>query len=74
MAQTNGHTVPIREYKLDTLAVHADDRLNTHTDVAPALHVSTTFRYDNASLVPSTDEEVSATRWDTLVTELMSPC
>lgn len=28
-----------------TLAVHADDQLNQTTDVAPAIHVSTTFRY-----------------------------
>ncbi|KAK4988330.1 hypothetical protein LTR28_001740, partial [Elasticomyces elasticus] len=28
-----------------TLAVHADDSINDSTDVAPALHVSTTFRY-----------------------------
>ncbi len=59
MANSNGaHVVPIREYKLDTLAVHADDKLNSSTDVAPALHVSTTFRYDNAKLNPVSDEEV----------------
>ncbi|KAF2729321.1 cystathionine gamma-synthase-like protein [Polyplosphaeria fusca] len=28
-----------------TLAVHADDRVNILTDVAPAIHTSTTFRY-----------------------------
>ncbi|CAD6573311.1 MAG: hypothetical protein ASARMPRED_005990 [Alectoria sarmentosa] len=28
-----------------TLAIHADDQLNRSADVAPALHVSTTFRY-----------------------------
>ena len=28
-----------------TVAVHADDILNASADVAPALHVSTTFRY-----------------------------
>ncbi|KAK5005547.1 hypothetical protein LTR28_007584 [Elasticomyces elasticus] len=28
-----------------TLAMHADDSINDSTDVAPALHVSTTFRY-----------------------------
>lgn len=47
-----------REYAPDTLAVHADDVMNTYTDVAPALHVSTTFRYDNSRLVPISDEEV----------------
>jgi cystathionine gamma-synthase len=30
---------------LSTLALHADDVLNTESDVAPALHVSTTYRY-----------------------------
>lgn len=28
-----------------TIAVHADNRVNVLTDVAPAIHVSTTFRY-----------------------------
>jgi cystathionine gamma-synthase len=39
-----------------TLAIHADDVLNSDgvTDVAPALHVSTTFRYtqDASKLFP----------------------
>lgn len=30
---------------LATLAIHADNRLNSHTDVAPPIHTSTTFRY-----------------------------
>jgi hypothetical protein len=30
---------------LGSLAVHADDYINTHRAVAPAMHVSTTFRY-----------------------------
>lgn len=47
-----------RKYAPDTLAVHADDVMNSYTDVAPALHVSTTFRYDNSKLVPISDEEV----------------
>ncbi|KAF2454722.1 hypothetical protein BDY21DRAFT_352562 [Lineolata rhizophorae] len=33
------------EASLSTLAIHADDEINTYNDVAPALHVSTTFRY-----------------------------
>jgi cystathionine gamma-synthase len=61
MAPTNG-TVPQSgpNYSADTLAVHADDYLNTHTDVAPALHVSTTYRYSNdaETLAPVGDEEV----------------
>jgi cystathionine gamma-synthase len=51
MATTNGEVAhrPLSgaSYSADTLAVHADDYMNTHTDVAPALHVSTTFRYSN---------------------------
>ena len=31
---------------LSSKTVHADDFLNTGTDVAPPLHVSTTFRYN----------------------------
>jgi len=30
---------------LATLGIHSDDSINSSTDVAPALHVSTTFRY-----------------------------
>ncbi|TLD29962.1 putative cystathionine gamma-synthase protein [Venturia nashicola] len=47
-----------RDYAPDTLAVHADDAMNSYTDVAPALHVSTTYRYDNSRLVPISDEEL----------------
>lgn len=45
---------------LSSQTVHADDSLNTYDDVAPALHVSTTFRYskDPDSLVPFADMEV----------------
>jgi len=32
-------------YSASTLAVHGDDALNSTEDVAPAMHVSTTFRY-----------------------------
>ncbi|CAN8098972.1 unnamed protein product [Discula destructiva] len=37
-----------------TLAIHADDHLNSHTAVAPPLHTSTTFRYpsDPDALTP----------------------
>ncbi len=43
-----------------TLAIHADDGINVNTDVAPPLHVSTTFRYSHNpdELVPIADEEV----------------
>lgn len=48
-------------YSLATLGVHADDALNNYTDVAPAIHVSTTFRYtsDPEKLIPISDEDVS---------------
>lgn len=36
---------PKLPYHPTTLSIHADDPLNTSTDVAPPLHVSTTFRY-----------------------------
>lgn len=41
-------------YSASTLAVHGDDALNSTEDVAPAMHVSTTFRYtsDPDKLVP----------------------
>lgn len=41
-------TSPVQDanlYQLATLSIHADDPLNILTDVAPPLHVSTTFRY-----------------------------
>lgn len=45
-------------YSLSTLSIHGDDHLNTASDVAPALHVSTTFRYSSnpEQLVPLADE------------------
>ncbi|KAF2236466.1 cystathionine gamma-synthase (O-succinylhomoserine (thiol)-lyase) [Viridothelium virens] len=47
-------------YHPATLAIHADDKLNDSTDVAPALHLSTTFRYTNdlTHLNPVPDEDV----------------
>ncbi|KJY00365.1 cystathionine gamma-synthase like protein [Zymoseptoria brevis] len=47
---------------LSTLTIHADDPSNHLTDVAPPLHVSTTFRYsrDPARLNPLTDEQIAA--------------
>lgn len=40
-----------------THALHADEALNVVTDVAPPLHLSTTFRYpdDPEDLVPAAD-------------------
>ena len=63
MVESNGaNGAQAHAYQPSTLAVHADDKLNTHTDVAPAIHVSTTYRYDNTDLNPKSDEEVMRTR------------
>ncbi|KAF7190520.1 putative trans-sulfuration enzyme [Pseudocercospora fuligena] len=35
----------LKDLSLATLAIHADDQINQNVDVAPPLHVSTTFRY-----------------------------
>jgi cystathionine beta-lyase/cystathionine gamma-synthase len=50
----------VHEFKPATRAVHADDPMNFYTDVAPAMHVSTTFRYssDPDALQPASDESV----------------
>ncbi len=44
-----------------TQAIHADDHLNRTEDVAPAMHVSTTFRYADKpeDLVTAKDLDVS---------------
>ncbi len=46
---------------LSSRAIHADDFLNVNQDVAPALHVSTTFRYSKNpdKLVPNHQLDVS---------------
>lgn len=51
---------PAKKPGPSTLALHADDELNTVRDVAPPLHLSTTFRYSNnpEDLVPSADATV----------------
>lgn len=48
------------KYSASTLAVHGDDPLNDSTDVAPAMHVSTTYRYpsDPDKLVPFSMDDV----------------
>ncbi|KAL2199559.1 Cys/Met metabolism PLP-dependent enzyme-domain-containing protein [Corynascus similis CBS 632.67] len=55
-----------RQLSLASRSVHADDHTNTHTAVAPPMHVSTTFRYaDNPDeLVPWADGDPAA--WDDL--------
>ncbi|KAK4540085.1 hypothetical protein LTR36_009826 [Oleoguttula mirabilis] len=49
-------------YSLATLGIHADDSINEYTDVAPALHVSSTFRYshDPDKLQPAADLDIPA--------------
>lgn len=72
MAQTNGtgnpnidgislpHPDRQPQWSLATQTVHADDPMNSYTDVAPALHVSTTFRYsdDPDKLKPVDDLDI----------------
>ncbi|KAH7066040.1 Cys/Met metabolism PLP-dependent enzyme-domain-containing protein [Paraphoma chrysanthemicola] len=45
-------------YSAATYGIHADDRVNALTDVAPPIHTSTTFRYprDVSKLQPVPDE------------------
>lgn len=52
---------PLQNALPSTAALHADDRLNLVMDVAPPIHLSTTFRYSNdpSDLVPSEDPVVS---------------
>lgn len=44
----------------DTICIHGDDDVGSLIDVAPPIHVSTTFRYagEPALLNPVTDESV----------------
>ncbi|KAI9821127.1 MAG: hypothetical protein M1827_003861 [Pycnora praestabilis] len=50
----------IRNLSPATQAIHADDYLNRIEDVAPAMHVSTTFRYASRpeDLVPAKDLDI----------------
>lgn len=50
----------ISTLSLSSKTVHADDFLNIGQDVAPPLHVSTTFRYGNNpdTLVPWVERKV----------------
>ena len=49
-----------KRFQASTIAIHADDILNRDSDVAPAFHVSSTFRYASnpAELVPARDVKV----------------
>lgn len=48
------------EAQFATLSIHADDRLNIVPDVAPPIHLATTFRYnDNPDeLIPEAEQTV----------------
>jgi hypothetical protein len=54
--EQDGHTTSgsVASLSLSSQCIHADDFLNDTQDVAPAVHVSTTFRYHRnpESLVP----------------------
>lgn len=47
----------VKNLSLASQLVHADDNVSAHRAVAPAMHVSTTYRYHNdpARLVPGGD-------------------
>ena len=48
------------QWRPSTLSVHADDPCNNVTDVAPPIHVATTYRYSNNpdELQPTYDTDV----------------
>jgi hypothetical protein len=58
----DGHTASrsAASLSLSSQCIHADDFLNDTQDVAPAVHVSTTFRYNRnpESLVPIARRDV----------------
>ena len=49
----------VADHAASTLTLHADDHLNRSTDVAPPIHLSTTFRYasDPNDLVPAAEQD-----------------
>lgn len=56
----NMTNINLNERSNSTIALHADDPVNVVTDVAPPLHVSTTYRYSNnpEDLVALADNDV----------------
>jgi cystathionine beta-lyase/cystathionine gamma-synthase len=46
-------------YEIATIGIHADDGLAPCTDVAPPLHVSTTYRYTNDAAMLKNSHEVT---------------
>lgn len=55
-AQTGG----VHDLALASLAIHADDGFSIHRAVAPAMHVSTTYRYSRnpEDLIPMENIDV----------------
>ena len=56
--RTSQPSVLSQTHSISTLALHADDHLNRTPDVAPPIHLSTTFRYSSnpGELVPAVDQ------------------
>lgn len=52
--ETEAISLPLREARPATLALHADEALRAVADIAPPIHVSTTYRYpdDPERLLP----------------------
>lgn len=50
----------LHKYSNATQSIHADDYLAPTHDIAPAMHVSTTFRYSSnpTELIPVYEDEV----------------
>ena len=48
-----------QSFSVSTRALHSDDHLNRNPDVAPPIHLSTTFRFSSnpGDLVPAADED-----------------
>lgn len=65
----------IAELSLSTKTIHADDFLNKGQDVAPPLHVSTTFRYnrDPSKLKTWKEHEVSCNHSMKYIDQLTEP-
>lgn len=62
-------------YNPATIAIHGDNFLNKGTDVAPALHVSTTFRYapNPDELVPYEGSQPESTDFPPIYSRLSAP-
>lgn len=58
---TTNASVEMQAHSMSTLAIHADDHLNGNPDVAPPIHISTTFRFASnpKDLVPAADQDNS---------------